>query len=395
MSRKRKNKNNISQKRSVTIANLSDVFMTDSIPSGYTRLDRRPEIIAGCRKIATLISSMTIHLMANTDNGDQRINNELSKKVDITPCKHMTRSSWMELIVMNLLLHGKGNSIVVPETSEGILQNLIPIDPATVILMPVNKYDYKVLIGGIEHNPEELLHFVLNPSHTYPWKGDGITTCIKQVAENLAQAGETEKAFMNSKWKPSIIIKVDALADEFSGPQGRDRLMEEYIATSEVGKPWIIPSEQFQIEQIKPLSLADLAINDNVKMDKQTVASVLGIPAFVLGVGNYTASEWDNFINNTIRPIALNIQQEMTNKLLLSPKWYWKFNMHSLYSYDIKNIADVYSSLYVRGIVDGNEVRERLSLSPREGLNELVVLENYIPLSMIGDQKKLNQEGEE
>lgn len=395
MSRKRNRKTKaVSNTRSVSVVNLSD-FMNDTIPVGYTRLDRRPEIVAGCRKIATLISSMTIHLMTNTENGDQRIINELSKKVDIKPCKHMTRSSWMELIIMNLLLYGKGNSIVMPETADGILQNLIPIDPDTVILRAKNKYDYTVLISGIEYSPEDLLHFTLNPSHTYPWKGSGITTCIKELSENLAQASQTEKAFMNSKWKPSIIIKVDALTEEFSGPEGRENLLNDYIANSEAGKPWIIPSEQFSVEQVKPLSLADLAINDNVKMDKQAVASVLGIPAFVLGVGNYTAGEWDNFIANTIRPMALNIQQEMTNKLLISPKWYWKFNMHSLYSYDIKNIADVYSNLYVRGIVDGNEVRERLSLSPREGLNELVVLENYIPLSMIGEQKKLNQEGEE
>jgi hypothetical protein len=70
-----------------------------------------------------------------------------------------------------------------------------------------------------------------------------------------------------------------------------------------------------------------------------------------------------------------------------------KFNTMNLLDWDIKEISSVFGALSDRGIVDGNEVRDRLGMSPRDGLDELRILENYIPYDMSGQQKKLVQEG--
>lgn len=364
--------------------------------SGYTSLDKCPEIVTACTKIAQLISTMTIHLMANTENGDVRINNELSRKIDIEPSPYMTRKQWTETVVMNLLLYGSGNSIVLPHTSDGFLGSLEVVSPSRVVLLS-NTADrsYYVSIDGIQYSPDEVLHFVHNPDQYYPWKGKGFTVYLRDVANNLKQAAATEKGFMESKWKPSVIVKVDALTEEFSSMSGRKKLLESYVESAEVGEPWLIPAEQFSVEQIRPLSLADLAIADVVKLDKATVAAVLGVPAFLLGVGNYNQKEWEMFINTTVLSIVTELQQEMTKKLITSPKMYLRFNYWSLLNWDIKTISDVLLAGSDRGFISGNEYRDRIGFEPREGLNELRVLENYIPYSMSGQQKKLIQDGEE
>ena len=363
---------------------------------GYTSLDRNPEILTACRRIAELIGSMTIHLMANTERGDVRVVNELSRVIDIDPMPTMTRSMWMQSIVMTMLLYGRGNAVVVPHTHLGYLESLEPIAASRVQLLPVggSYRDYQVWIDGVAKKPGNLLHFVYNPDKYYLWKGAGVTVSLLDVANNLKQAAATKKAFMGSEYKPSIIVKVDALTEEFSSPAGRQKLIDSYIKPQTPGQPWIIPAEQFSVEQVKPLTLADLAISDSVEIDKRTVAAVLGVPAFLLGVGGYDRAAWNSFVQNTIRPMAVSIAQEMTKKLILSPKMYLRFSVRSLMDFDLNSLYTVYGGLSDKGIVTGNEVRDIMGMPPREGLDELRILENFIPADMIGQQSKLIQEGE-
>ena len=150
----------------------------------------------------------------------------------------------------------------------------------------------------------------------------------------------------------------------------------------------MIPSEAFQVEQVRPLSLSDLAINDNIQMDKRTVAAVIGVPAFLLGVGEFKRDEWNNFLQTKVRSIVLGIQQELTRALIISPKWYLQFNLWSLMDYDLKSTSDILLAGADRGYVNGDEWRDRMHMAPA-GLKEYKILENYIPADMSGKQKKL------
>ena len=380
------------QKRSAAWLCSPDAFETLTC-QGYTSLAHNPEIAAGVDTIARLIGSMTIQLMENQPDGDVRVKNELSRKIDIDPNSYTTREQFIHWIVRTLYLEGNGNAVVWPNTRAGIIRDLNPIPPAFASFIP-DGWGYKVVIDGKEYSPDKVLHFVLNPSSYYPWMGAGYRVSLADVANNLKQAATTQKGFMSSKWKPSIIVKVDALADEFAGPEGRKKLLDDYVTTGEVGEPWLIPADQFSVEQVRPLTLSDLALDAMVTLDKRTVASVLGIPPFVLGVGDFNRDQWNNFVNTTIMPLARSIEQEMTKKLLLNPNWFFRFNSWSLYSYSITELVSAGAEMVDRIALRRNEWRSWLNLPPDPEMNDLLALENYIPSDRLGDQGKLVQGGE-
>lgn len=371
---------------------INDWFLTDCLPDnlkakGYMRLSDCPDIRIGLDRISEIISVATIYLMENGENGDIRVRNELSKKIDISPYKYMTRQNWVAWIVKSLLLHG--NAVLYPKFEDGILDGMKPINFNEITTIADAKNDYKMMIGGKWHYYDELIHIKVNPLDDMPWLGESYKVTLKDISRNLKQSGHTVNEFLSNRVIPNLIVKVDAMTDELTNEDGRARVYDKFLSASRSGEPWIIPAGLIDVEQVKPLTLNDIAIKDTIELDKRSVAAILGIPAFLLGVGEYNQDEYNNFIKTRIEVIATAIEQELTKKILYSPNLYFKFNRRTLYSYRLEEITSVYMELFTRGVVDGNEVRDVIDLSPRKELNDLMVLENYIPLDKIGDQKKL------
>ena len=103
---------------------------------GYKPLSSCPEVQMAVNAYADTIASMTIHLMQNTDKGDVRLKNELSRRMDIDPHPDMTRHQLIYDIVHTLLLEGDGNQVTIPIYRDGYLERLEPVAPSRVSILP-------------------------------------------------------------------------------------------------------------------------------------------------------------------------------------------------------------------------------------------------------------------
>ncbi|HEW2306644.1 TPA: phage portal protein [Streptococcus pneumoniae] len=379
----------------INMLSHSDLGLSNLLDS-YVPLARNPDVVTAVNKIADLVSNMTIHLMENTDKGDIRIRDGLARKIDINPCEHMTRKSWIFKIVRDLLLYGDGNSVLHVEYDPvtDYISNLRPF-PMREVSFQTDKDSYVISFRGEEFSPDEVVHFVINPDPDIPYIGTGFRVTLTDVVQSLNMATKTKKSFMNGRNIPSLIVKVDSSSVELESEEGRDRIAEKYLKTSKIGAPWFIPEELLDVQQVKPLSLTDIALNESVELDKRTVAGLLGVPAFILGVGEFNKIEYNNFVNTTVMSIATTITQTLTRDLLLSSNRYFKLNPRSLFSYNITELSAVAQQMTNSTAMRRNEWRDWLGMAPDSEMEELIVLENYIPQEKLGDQNKLKGGEEE
>ena len=355
---------------------------------GYTRLADSPEVLTAINTIADLVSNMTIQLMKNGDKGDTRIKNDLSRLVDIKPNNYQTRKSFIFWVVKSMML--TGNAVVMPLTRGGKTIELRPLADNKIRFYydDKNDFDYEIKYKEKDYAPDSLLHFVLNPKDDLPFMGSSYRVSLSDVTHNLRQASATKRSFMSSEYMPSLVMLIDSDAD--LDEDEREKFEEKYLKRKDKNKQLLLPDGLVNFQTIKPLTLEDLAIHESIKVDKQTVASILGIPAFVLGVGTYSKDEWNNFINTKIMSIAQIIQQTL-NKLIVEEDQYFNFNPRSLYNYSLVEQVNAITNLVKVNTLRRNEGRNWLGLAPDSEMDDLIVLENYLLQQDLSKQNKLTQ----
>ena len=361
---------------------------------GYVPLYSCPEVAMCVDAIADLVSNMTLRLMRNTDTGDVRVVNGLSRAIDIMPNAYQNRKAFVYNIVSTLLTVGNGNCVVIPRfDADGNLLSLMPARPSSVMFDDLPDGGYKIRVSQTVYLPDEVLHFAINPDPERPWIGRGRSVSLSSIVDCINQANATKTALQKSP-APSIVMKVDGLTEDLSTRDGRQKMIDRFVDSNDRGVPWIIPAETMELQQIKPLTVSDLAIKENLELDIKRIAGIYRVPAFMVGVGDFNRDEYDNFITTTVMSIAQVIEQELTRKLLYSPDYHITFNPRSLHSYSITELVSAGKELVDRMAMRRNEWRDWLGLSPDEDMEELLALENYIPADRLGDQKKLKGEGD-
>ena len=358
---------------------------------GYHRLSEAPEVASAIWIIADLISSAPIHLMENGQSGDKRIRDALSRKIDVDPWSLGTRQTWVHWIVETELTQGE--AVVIPRTAANLIADLIPA-PDAVLTRPTGSHSYQAIYNGQTFDADDILHFRLRPDPLQPWRGIGPKLQLQQVVDSIIQTADTKTAYMSSEYKPPVVIAVNSdspLSDETT----RSKFIQKYMKRKDKSEPLVVPADLMNFQQVKPLSLTDLAIRDGVELDKKTVASIFGIPPFLLGVGSFNKEEYNTFISRTIVPICRGIEQELTKKLLYSQERYFRFSTRRLYSYSLQELSQISLDMRNAGLMSGNEGRNWLDLPPKDGLDDLVMLENYLPADRLGDQKKLYNDQKE
>jgi HK97 family phage portal protein len=365
----------------------------------YIRFDLHPDVKICIKKIVDLISSMTIYFMHNGEFGDVRVVNRFSRVLDISPNSYLTRQKLMSKVVDELLI--TGNSVLIPKYEKNtdssfsvdyFLTGLIPVAQNNVIYTPLEDdvSGYYLTINGVKFSHDDVLHFTYNNDTLYPWRGLGLRVYLRDVLRTLDYAEKIKSDYYTKHYKPNVIFSFNADTVEFTSEEQRENIYSKWLQTKP-GTPYILPAQLIDVKTMAPMSLQDIAINESVELDKKLIASMFGLPLFMVGLAPYNEDEYNYFVNTTIAPLVKGIAQEFTKKLIISDDYYVKFNLESLKAFKTEQKINMMYEGKKIGAFSANEIRVQAGFEPVDdkSMNEYSMLENYIPINKLGNQKKL------
>ena len=393
------NLNNLFTDRSTTVTTpkavtsrsiFAGLFGTQSKAGVHVTLDiaeKHTTVMACYRVLSESMASMPLHLMKRTSKDgvthkERDYNHPLYNLLSLKANDEMTRFSWMEAMMMNVVSRGKGFSQII-RNNRGRIIALYPLlsDNMEIVRSESGRLGYKYTTkdGDVWLDKEEILHIPgmsidgINGMSPIAYSANtiGLSIAMEEFGSNFFQNGAN----------PGAVYEIPTSLSDSAFDRLRASLKEKYEGLKNTGKPMLL-EEGLTFKQIG-VSNNDSQFLESRKFQKSEIASIFRIPPHLIKKkkkATFTNIEQQSleFVTFTLTPWVQRFEQALNVALFGDDTTHYvSFNMDAMIRGDIKNRYDANGAAIRDGWKTRNEVRLQEGLNPLDGLDEPV-----LPLNM-------------
>lgn len=338
--------------------------------------------------LAQTISTLPLNLYQRTEAGGKtpRLDHALDGLVSFKPNPEMTAQQFLSTVMMHLGLWGNAYA-EIERDGAGRPIAIWPIAPWRVYVRRVAGvlcYDVVLVAGGTARlKPEDMLHF----------RGlatDGVVGLspiragCEAIGLGLAAQVSAGKFFANDS-HPSGILATPAKLDSAARTRLREAWEEGHKGLGNNHRVAILDADLKWTSTSIPA--ADAQLIEQRKLTREDIAQMYRMPQHKVGImerstNNNIEQQAIEFATDTIKPWAVNIEQELRAKLLRPAEraLFFYFDLDNMLRGDAIARATYYTNGIQWGWLSPDEARSRENMNPIPGGLGKVYLR---PLNMV------------
>ena len=358
----------------------------------------RVSAVYSCVKVLSeSISSLPVNLyQKNSTGGSLRVESNLDRLVSVAPSADMTASEMWQYVVTSVCLHGNGY-VYVAKTNSGKAVELRPLDPRSVQIETSGgsvRYKFDMPDGKqVVMSSDNVLHF---KSLTL----DGYTG-LSPISYNAAvvQGDKAAVDYANRIYTegatPRGVLEVEGSLSDEAFDNLKDSWNAAHGGTNNGNRVALL--ESGVVFKAISMSPQDVQLLESRRYSRSEIAGLYRVPPHMIGAlenATYSniAHQGAEFHRFTLAPWLTMIEQRL-NLTLASTGERFRFDTSGLTRSDLATESESYSKLISIGVLNPNEVRERMGLNPRDGGDEYISETNNLSFdSGSGEPSEQEQE---
>jgi len=355
-----------------------------------------PAFWQGVNFIASTLASLPLHVVQETNGERRRLNNQVSKLLNVAPIDNMTAYKWRHKMITDVLTEGR-HFTYIQRARNNQPANLWPLDPRSVTVETVSGVIQYIYTPGDERSKVDAQRFTADQIIDIPWHldPDGIThySPVHLLRDTLGLSSAMTlyaARFFKNGGIPPAAVETDTNPSPAAAKRGGEDLKKTLENAIKEGRlPYLPAGHKITSLGVEP---EKSQLEQSRRFQVEEIARVLDLPPVFLhdlthGTFNNTEQAALNLTKYTLRKWEVNIEQELNLKIFgrSNETRFIQHNNDDLLRGDFETRMNGLAQGVQNAILTPNEARASENRQSLEGGDSLHIQQNMSQLENVGN----------